>query len=565
MLVPQVRQYFTFPEYTYFDVTIVIIGFITLGKYLEARSKIKTGEAIEKLINLQAKTALVRRDGQEIEIAIAEVVVGDQIIIKPGSKIPVDGQIIEGHSSVDESMINGEPLPVDKVTGDLVIGSTINKQGLLVIRAGKVGDQTMLAQIIKLVEQAQGSKADIQNLADKVSAVFIPTVLVIALVSFTLWLTVGGAFLGFNLASSYALLALVGVLVIACPCALGLATPTAIVVGVGRGATAGILAKNARALETLSHAKTVVFDKTGTITSGKPSVNDIVVLDQKLSQEYITQVTASLEQYSQHPLALAIQEYAAKQQSSLLKLQDVRETEGHGISGTLDNKQVIVRKPNRDESENINVRDLQMQGKTVVILEVDGQLSGAIAISDSIKPSAIAAIEKLHRMGITTVMLTGDNTHAANFIAQQVGIKQVKAEVLPQHKAQVIKELQQDGSIVAMVGDGINDAPALSQADIGIAMATGTDIAIESSDITLLNGELKKLPMAMSLSRATLRTIKQNLFWAFIYNIIGIPLAAGAFYPILGIFLNPIFAGMAMALSSVSVVANSLLLKKVRI
>ncbi len=564
-LSPQLRILLLLPEFTYFDVTIVVVGFITLGKYLEVKSKMRTGEAIEKLFHLQAKTALVIRNNQEIQIQVSEVVVGDILIVKPGDKIPVDGTIIEGASSVDESMLNGEPLPTDKKIGDIVIGSTINKQGTFKFKATKVGSDTMLAQIIKLVEESQGSKAQIQNLADKVSSIFIPTVLVIALITLMIWLTVGAYFLGFPTALSFGLLAFVGILVIACPCALGLATPTAIIVGVGKGAESGILIKNAESLEKLHQANVLVLDKTGTLTEGKPTVTDIISLSPSYSQKKLLQLAGSLENYSQHPLAGSIVSKAKEQKLSFLNADSFREAEGIGVGGLINKQKISIEKPDITDQLLPEVNRLQSEGKTVVIIKIDKKSSGLLAISDTIKSGAREAIAQLHDMGIKTIILTGDNNKAAEHIAKQIGIDSVRANILPQDKSRIIKEFQAAGNIVAMAGDGINDAPALTQANVGIAMATGTDIAIESADITLLSGDISKIPQAFKLSRLTMRTIKQNLFWAFIYNIIGIPLAAGVLYPLFGVFLNPIFAGLAMALSSVSVVSNSLLLKKAKI
>lgn len=564
-LFPSIQEALQLPETLYFDVTIVVIGFVTLGKYLEARSKLKTGEAIEKLLTLQAKTALVLKDGVEVEVPIASVQVGDVVIVKPGAKIPIDGVILKGESAIDESMVTGEPLPKDKKVGDQVIGATINKQGHLTIQVTKVGAETMLAQIVKLVESAQGSKAPIQNLADKVSAVFVPTVLAIAILSLVLWLTVGTYFLGFSQALSFGLLAFVGVLVIACPCALGLATPTAVIVGVGKGASSGILIKNAESLEKLHSVTMVVFDKTGTITSGQPTVTDVVVLDPQLTESTLLQLAASIEHESQHPLAGAIVERARQDALELLPVQKFVETEGVGVTGSIAGKHITVHKPKPAESQLPAVAALEKAGKTVTIITRANQPIGALAISDVIKPTALAMIEKLHELKLQTVLLTGDTQQAGEYIGAQIGVDRVIGHVLPQDKAQLIKDLQSEGAVVAMAGDGINDAPALSQADVGIAMASGTDIAIESADITLLSGDIAKIPQAISLSKATIRTIKQNLFWAFIYNIVGIPLAAGLFYPLFGVFLNPMFAGLAMALSSVSVVTNSLLLKKVRL
>src|SRR4030042_3234656 len=565
LLFPPITEALKLSEYTYFDVTIIVIGFVTLGKYLEARSKAKTGEAIEKLLGLQAKIAIVVRNNTEIEVPISEVIVGDIVIIKAGTKIPVDGVILEGKTSVDESMITGEPIPQDKKQNDIVIGGTINKQGTITIKATKVGADTMLSQIINYVEKAQDSKAQIQALADKISAIFVPTVLFIALVALILWLTIGSYYIGFSQSLSFGLLSFVGVLVIACPCALGLATPTAIIVGVGKGAENGILIKDAESLEKLYKVNTLVFDKTGTITSGKPTVINFVSLDPRNNNTDILKLAASVEKFSQHPLAMAIVDKAKESSLVNLKVEEFREREGIGVEGIVKRKKVIIRKPLQIEHEITQVHKFESEGKTVIIVEVNKNIAGIIAISDLTKKNAEETITKLHKFGIQTIMLTGDNERAAAYIAKVAGIDRGKAEVTPQNKAVAIQDLQKEGKIVAMIGDGINDAPALTQADVGIAMATGTDIAIETSDITLLNGDISKIPQAIKLSRLTIRTIRQNLFWAFIYNIIGIPLAAGLFYPLFGGFLNPIFAGSAMALSSVSVVSNSLLLKRVKL
>jgi Cu2+-exporting ATPase/Cu+-exporting ATPase len=564
-LVPQVRVLLRLPDYTYFDVTIVVIGFVVLGKYLEARSKFETGEAIEKLLSLQTKTALLFKDGKEIEVPLSSVKVGDILIVKPGAKVPVDGTITHGQSSIDESMITGEPIPVDKKTGDAVVGSTINKQGNFHCVATKVGSHTLLAQIIKMVEDAQGSKAPIQAIADRISGMFVPVVLGIAFTSLSVWLTVGSSYLGFTAALSYGLLSFVGVLVIACPCALGLATPTAIIVGVGKGAEYGILIKNAEALEKLSSVNTVVLDKTGTITKGKPEVTDVVILDTAWTETAMLEVSASIEKLSEHPLATALVQYAETKKVSLFPVEKFIALEGIGVTGVVRGQAIYVHKPNILDLENTEIKRLQGQGKTVIVVEVAGNHVGIIAQSDTIKTEAKSAIAKLHRLGISVVMLTGDNYRAAEYIGKQVGIDTIFAEVLPQEKAGKIKDLQMAGKIVAMAGDGINDAPALVQADVGIAMATGTDIAIESAGITLLHGDIRKISQAFELSRVTIRTIKQNLFWAFIYNVIGIPIAAGLLYPLWGIVLNPIFAGLAMAGSSVSVVTNSLRLKAKRL
>lgn len=563
-LFPQIQISMKLPEYTYFDVVIVVIGFVTFGKYLEARSKQKTGEAIEKLLELQAKTALVIRDNIEVEIPISEVIIGDIIIVKPGSKIPVDGKIIEGKTSIDESMITGESIPVDKKVGDIVIGATINKQGSFRFEATKIGSDTMLSQIIKMVEEAQGSKAPIQAMADKISSIFVPIVLGISFLSLLLWLFVGIPILGQSTAISYGILSFVGILVIACPCALGLATPTAIIVGVGKGAEYGILIKNAESLELLSKVNTIVLDKTGTITKGFPEVTDIIILNKEYSENEILKLAGSVEKLSEHPLALSIADSAITKNIILESVTDFISLEGVGVKATINNKNIYIHKPSINDTES-NIKILQEQGKTVVTIEVDNKKIGLIALSDTIKEGAKEAISKLHKKGIKVIMLTGDNHLAASYIAQQVNIDSVFSEVLPSEKTGKIKSLQDEGRIVAMAGDGINDAPALVQANVGIAMATGSDIAIESAGIALLHGDINKISQAIDLSKATMRTIKQNLFWAFIYNVIGIPVAAGLLYPIWGIILNPVFAGLAMAFSSVSVVGNSLRLKTKKI
>lgn len=561
MLFPLTRVALKLPETTYFDVTIVVIGFVMLGKYLEARSKLRTGEAIEKLLGLQAKTALLWRSGTEVEVPVGEVQIGDILIVRPGSKIPVDGVIVEGYSSIDESMITGEPIPVDKKTGDFVVGATINKQGNFKFKATKIGSDTVLAQIIKMVEDAQGSKAPIQALADKISSVFVPVVLGIAVLTLILWLTVGTSALGFSTALSYGIFSFVGVLVIACPCALGLATPTAIIVGVGKGAEHGILIRNAESLEKLSHVDTVVLDKTGTITKGKPEVTDIISLDTTWTEADILRVSASVEKLSEHPLADAVVIKANEQKIPLETVTNFQALEGVGVEGMIGNKHIAIHKPSKGVTTTDNIKELQEQGKTVVIIEVDKKQIGLIALSDTLKEESKEAVAKLHARNIKVIMLTGDNYLAASYIAKLAGIDAVIAEVIPQEKAGKIKELQDGGAIVAMVGDGINDAPALVQADVGIAMGTGTDVAIESAGITLLGGDVSKIAQAIKLSKMTMRGIKQNLFWAFIFNVVGIPLAAGLFYPVFGWLLNPAFAGLAMAFSSVSVVSNSLRIK----
>ncbi len=552
-------------DHTYYDAAIVIIAFITLGKYLEARSKLKTGDAIEKLLNLQAKVARIIRDGKEQELPITQVVHGDLIVVKPGEKIPVDGVLTEGGSFVDEALVSGEPVPVDKKIGDSVIAGSINTTGSFVFRATKVGSETMLARIIKMVEEAQGSRAPIQALADKISGVFVPVVLVIAFLSLGGWLLLGTQYFEFSQALSYGLVSFVGVLVIACPCALGLATPTAIIVGVGKGAREGILIKDASTLEKLSGVNTVVIDKTGTITKGKPELISIRNLSQMKDEELIS-ILVTLEQKSEHPIAHAVISYANEKKIDARAVREFEAVKGKGLRGTIGQATYYAGSPKLIDDLNLefdmpSLIKESTEGKTPVILATEGQVLGVVMVADAVKQEAVDAIANLHKLGIKTVMLTGDNKNTAKYIAEKVGIDQVFAEVSPEDKLNKIKELQSQGRVVAMAGDGINDAPALAQADVGIAMATGTDVAIEAAGITLLHGDISKLVKAIKLSKLTMRGIKQNLFWAFIYNIVGIPLAGGLFYPIFGWLLNPVFAGLAMAFSSVSVVGNSLRLK----
>ncbi|MFH1170445.1 MAG: heavy metal translocating P-type ATPase [Candidatus Vogelbacteria bacterium] len=555
-------------DQTYYDVTIVVITFIALGKYLEARSKLKTGDAIEKLLNLQAKTALVRRggrDGKEIEIPIAQVVHGDLIVVKPAGKIPVDGVLTAGASYVDESMVTGEPMPVQKKIGDQVVAGTINTTGSFTFKATKIGSETLLANIIKMVEQAQGSKAPIQALADKISSVFVPIVLVISGITLGLWLLIGTQYLGFSQALSFGLVSFVGVLVIACPCALGLATPTAIIVGVGKGAREGILVKDAGTLEKLHKVNVVVVDKTGTLTKGKPELISIKNLSDQSDQKIIS-IIASLENQSEHPIAHAIISYTQEKNIQLSPVNNFEAIKGQGLKGMIGEALYFAGNAKLVQELNLSfdaplIERETMTGKTPVFLATKEKVLAVVMVADAIKPEAIAAVARLHQLGIKTIMLTGDHQNTAQYIAKQVGIDEVVAEVMPADKLNKIKELQAQGKVVAMAGDGVNDAPALAQADVGIAMATSTDVAIESAGITLLHGDISKLVKAINLSKITMRGIKQNLFWAFIYNIIGIPLAAGIFYPLFGWLLSPVFAGFAMALSSVSVVGNSLRLK----
>ncbi|OGH18171.1 MAG: hypothetical protein A3F31_00250 [Candidatus Levybacteria bacterium RIFCSPHIGHO2_12_FULL_38_12] len=623
----------------YFDVSTIIIGLIILGRYFEAKAKAGTSEAIKKLIGLQARTARVLRssvtasgakqslklDGiaassrhcgiprndekyAEVDIPIEEVVVEDVIRVRPGEKIPVDGQIIEGESSIDESMVTGESIPVDKAKGDMVIGATINKSGTFLYKATKVGKDTMLSQIIKLVEEAQGSKAPIQRMADLISSYFVPIVIMLAILTFVIWYIFGSPL--------FALLNMIAVLIIACPCAMGLATPTAIMVGTGKGAENGILIKDAEALETVHRVNTVVFDKTGTLTKGKPEVTDIVhssqftvhskekstVNDKRTNQltNQILQITASLEKGSEHSLAEAIIRKAEEQNIKVQPITQFKAIPGHGVEGELKvqnsklkvvfgNRKLMERESLKIDDLRLKIEELENEGKTVMMLGVNGELAGLIAVADTIKDSAKEAVVVLKKMRIEPVMITGDNKRTAEAIAKQVEIEKVYAEVLPQEKEKIVRELQMSNQqinkstnlmignwkleignskqrhVVAMIGDGINDAPALAAADVGIAMGTGTDVAIEAADITLINKDLRSVATAIELSKKTMWTIKLNLFWAFGYNIILIPVAMGALYPFFNILMNPIFASAAMAMSSISVVLNSLQLKRVRI
>ncbi len=552
-------------DYQYYDVTIVVIAFIALGKYLEARSKVKTGDAIEKLLTLQAKSALVIREGKEVEISVNEVVRGDLIIVKPGGKIPIDGVITEGESFVDESMVTGEPMPVQKKVGDPVVSGTLNTHGSFICRAEKVGSETLLAHIIHMVEEAQGSKAPIQALADKISAVFVPAVLVIAFLSLGTWLIVGSQYIGFSQALSFGLVSFVGVLVIACPCALGLATPTAIIVGVGKGAREGILIKDAETLEKLHKVNTVVVDKTGTITKGKPTLVDIENISSVTDTDLVS-ILATLERKSEHPIAHAIVAYAQEKNVLLSEISGFEGLQGKGVTGTIKGIEYFAGNVTLATDLGLSfdtqkLHEYTSQGKTPILLMTRERVLGLFSVSDEIKAESKQAVADLHKHGIKVVMLTGDDEKAAQYIAKLVGIDEVIAHVLPQDKRAKIIELQTQGRVVAMAGDGVNDAPALAQADVGIAMGTGTDVAIESAGITLLGGDISKLVKAIKLSKITMRGIKQNLFWAFIYNVVGIPLAAGVFYPLFGWLLNPVFAGFAMAMSSVSVVSNSLRIK----
>jgi Cu+-exporting ATPase len=549
----------------YFDTAGTIIVLILLGRLLEARAKGQTSEAIKKLIGLQAKTARVVRDGQEIDIPVEEVEIADLVVVRPGEKVPVDGIVREGYSSVDESMVTGESIPVEKKTGDEVIGATLNKTGTFTFEATKVGKDTMLAQIIKMVEEAQGSKPPIARLADIIASFFVPAVIGIAIITFIVWY-----FFGPTPALTYAMLNFVAVLIIACPCALGLATPTSIMVGTGKGAENGVLIRGGEALETAHKLTAIVMDKTGTLTKGEPSVTDILAFNNH-KEEDILRYAASAEKGSEHPLGEAIVNRAKEGNIPLVKPENFNAIAGHGIEATIDGRSLLLgnaklmkyREILLDELEK-KAEELSNQGKTPMFVAIDGNPGGIIAVADTLKENSKQAVEALHRMEIEVAMITGDNQRTAEAIARQIGIDRVLSEVLPEVKADEVKKLQAEGKKVAMVGDGINDAPALAQADVGIAIGTGTDVAMESADITLISGDLRGVVTAIALSKATLRNIKQNLFWAFAYNTILIPVAAGVLFPFFGILLNPIFAAAAMGLSSVTVVSNALRLRRFR-
>lgn len=544
----------------YFESAAVILTLITVGKFLETRAKGKTSDAIKKLIDLSPKTALVEREGQEMEISVEDVIKGDIVIVKPGHAIPVDGIITYGRSSVNESMLTGESMPVEKKPGDKVIGASINKSGYFKFKAVNVGEDTTLSQIIRLVEEASSSKAPIAKLADKISGIFVPVVISIAVISSVVWMLAGADF-------EFALSIGISVLVISCPCALGLATPTAIMVGTGKGAENGILIKSAEALETAHHIQTVVMDKTGTVTEGKPKVTDIFTSD-SIEESELLKIAASAEKGSEHPLAEAIVEEAKNRKLQLYSVDNFQAFPGEGLSAFINDKKYFLGNIRLMKGKNINgdnflkqSNKLAEEGKTPLYLADESYVLGIIAVSDVVKPTSFRAIKEFEKMGIEVVMLTGDNKKTADAVKKQLGITRAIAEVLPQDKEREIRKIQEQGKRVAMIGDGINDAPALARADVGIAIGAGTDVAIESADIVLIRSDLLDAVTAVQLSKATIRNIKQNLFWAFIYNSIGIPLAAGVFYNIFGLKLNPMFAAGAMSLSSVSVVSNALRLK----
>ncbi|PKM64559.1 MAG: copper-translocating P-type ATPase [Firmicutes bacterium HGW-Firmicutes-20] len=551
---------FHFVDNLYFEVAALIITLLLLGKYLEARMKGKTSEAIKKLMNLAPKTARLVKNGSEIEVTLEEVEVDDILIVKPGERIPVDGVVVEGFSAVDESMLTGESLPVDKQPGDSIVGGSLNKNGLLTMKAKAVGESTALARIIKLVEDAQGQKAPIAAMADIVSSYFVPVVIVIAVVASLAWWLVGKDV-------DFVLTIFVTILVIACPCALGLATPTAIMVGTGKGAENGVLFKGGEALETAHHIQAIIFDKTGTLTEGKPTLTDVIPYD--IDSDILLRYTASAEQGSEHPLAQAIVKGATDKGIQLFPITKFMAVTGRGVDVTVDEKSVLIGNRAFMDERNIELHAIEAdmdglanEGKTPMLVAIDGQLKGIVAVADVVKPSSAKAVEQLKQMGIKVAMITGDNKKTAAAIGRQVGIDLILAEVLPQDKSSEVVKLQKQGYSVAMVGDGINDAPALAMADIGIAIGSGTDVAIESADVVLMKSDLMDVVTAIKLSRATIRNVKQNLFWAFIYNIAGIPLAAGVFYAFGGPLLNPIFAAGAMAFSSVSVVTNALRLRR---
>jgi len=556
VLVPSIFPSAALAE-VFYDVTAVVIALVVLGQALEVRAKGRSSEAIKKLVGLQPKTALVIRGAEEVQIPVQEVVEGDVVVVRPGERIPVDGDILDGRSAIDESMVTGESLPVEKGVGDKVIGATINKTGSFRFKATKVGKDTVLSQIIQMVEQAQGSKAPIQRVVDKVSSYFTPTVLILAILGFMIWYTVGPAPV-----LVYALIVFVTVLIIACPCALGLATPTSLMVGVGKAAENGILIRSGQALETAHKLDTIVLDKTGTITKGEPSVTDVIAMD-GLDDE-VLRLAASVERSSEHPLGEAILSGARARNLTLGDPSEFEALPGRGVEAIVEGRHVTLGNRRLMDERKYALgalaeaaERLADEGKTPMFVALDGTVAGIVAVADTVKADSRSAIEALHAMGLEVVMLTGDNERTAKAIARQVGVDRVLAEVLPETKVRQITALQAEGKRVAMVGDGINDAPALAQADVGIAMGTGTDVAIEAADITLVKGSLRGVVAAVQLSRATMRNIKQNLFGAFIYNTLGLPVAAGVLYPAFGLLLSPLIAAAAMAFSSVTVVTNA--------
>ncbi len=566
---PSIFEIKGYSSHVYFDTAATIIVLILLGRLFEARAKGKTSEAIKKLMGLQAKTARIIVDGQEKDLPIEDVEIGDLIVVRPGESIPVDGIVKEGYSSVDESMISGESIPVEKKSGDTVVGATINKTGSFQFKATKIGRDTMLSQIISMVQEAQGSKPPIARLADKIASIFVPTVISIASVTFIVWYVFGP-----EPVLTYALLNFIAVMIIACPCALGLATPTSIMVGTGKGAENGILIRGAEALETAHRINVIVFDKTGTLTRGEPIVTDIVPSKGELNGEAVSAAevllyAASAERGSEHPLGEAIVKRAKEEGVELINPSRFEAMPGRGIKAVISQKSVLLGNEEFMSENSVLIKELRGEaqtlsgeGKTPMYIVVDGTAIGIIAVADTLKDNSPVAVKALRSLGVETVMITGDNKRTADAIAKEVGIDRVLADVMPEDKAREIIKLQAEGKIVAMVGDGINDAPALAQADVGIAIGTGTDVAMEASDITLIGGDLKGVVASIALSKATIRNIKQNLFWAFAYNTILIPVAAGLLFPFFGILLNPMFAAAAMGMSSVTVVTNALRLRK---
>ncbi|HEV3471364.1 MAG TPA: copper-translocating P-type ATPase [Pyrinomonadaceae bacterium] len=552
----------------YFEAASVIIALILLGRLLESRAKGRTGEAIRRLMGLQAKTARVVRDGREQDVPVEEVLAGDTVVVRPGEKIPVDGVVVAGRSAVDESMLTGESLPVEKSAGSEVFGATINKAGLFRFRATKVGRETALQQIVRLVEEAQGSKAPIARVADRVSGVFTPVVICVAVATFVVWFVAAPEEARFTTA----LVNFVSVLIIACPCALGLATPTAIMVGTGKGAEHGVLVKGGESLETAHRLDTVVLDKTGTITEGRPALTDVVPAGAVLGAEELLRLVASAERGSEHPLGEAVVRGAAERGLALAEVSDFKAVAGHGVEAEVEGRRLLVGNLKLMRERGVETGDfearaeaLAAEGKTPVYAAVGGRFAGLLAVADRVKPESAEAVAEMRRLGLEVVMITGDNRRTAEAVAREVGITRVLAEVLPEGKAGEVRRLQEEERRrVAMVGDGINDAPALAQADVGIAIGTGTDVAMEAADVTLIRGDLGGVVTAVALSKATIRTVKQNLFWAFVYNAVGIPVAAGVLYPLTGWLLSPVIASAAMSLSSVSVVANSLRLRRFR-
>ena len=551
----------------YFEAAAVITVLVLLGQVLELRARSRTGSAIRALLGLAPNTARIISNGEESDVPLDEVRKGDRLRIRPGDKVPVDGRVLEGKTSIDEAMITGEPMPIEKGSGDRVTAGTVNQTGSIVIEAERVGSETVLSQIVEMVAQAQRSRAPIQGLADKVAAWFVPAVILAAVITFFVWW-----FVGPEPRLAYAIVNAVAVLIIACPCALGLATPMSVMVGVGRGAQAGVLIKKAEAMELMEKVRTLVVDKTGTLTEGRPRLTTIVPAD-NVTQEELLSVAATVEQNSEHPLAAAIVNGAKDRGVKLSTVTEFQSTTGGGVVGQVDGKRVLVGKPQFLRSQGIGdfeklemkAADLQQQGQTAIFVAIDGRAAGIVSVSDPIKESTPAAIEQLHKLGLKIIMLTGDNERTAQAVATKLGIDEVEAGVEPQHKNDRVRRLREQGNVVAMAGDGINDAPALAAADVGIAMGTGTDVAMESAGITLWKGDLRGIEKAIRLSRAMMRNIRQNLFFAFVYNALGIPIAAGLLYPFFGLLLSPIIAGAAMSLSSVSVIANALRLRTLQL